>query len=98
MTARTSTVAWILAIFVLLPVVGLALLYAYRSQSPVVPTVSMSRAIEDVNAMRVDTVVVEDTTVTLLLVAGTRERAETGGAPDALLGAVQELNRRLPGT
>ncbi len=86
----------ILAVLTLL-LAGLAFLYAYRAQSPAVPTVSTTQAIEDVNNARVDTVVVEDSSVTLTLTDGRRERVETAGDPQPILSAVQELNRRLPG-
>ena len=42
----------------LLVVMGLALLYAYRSQTPSVPEVDITRAIQDVNAGKIKTVTI----------------------------------------
>src|SRR4030081_967587 len=49
----------------LLVVMGLLLLYAYRSQTPTVPQVSVTQALQDINAGRVRTVTITGTTATL---------------------------------
>src|SRR5438552_19193077 len=49
----------------LLVVMGLALLYAYRSQTPSVPEVDITRAIQDVNAGKIKTVTIIASNATL---------------------------------
>src|SRR5437870_9292131 len=44
---------------------GLALLYAYRSQTPSVPEVDITRAIQDVNAGKIKTVTIIASNATL---------------------------------
>lgn len=96
MRSTTRALA-IVAGLLLVPILGLLLLYAYRSQSPAVPTIPMSQAIDDINNARVDTIVVQDNAVTMKLTDGRQESTNTGGDPRPILQAAEDLNRRLPG-
>ena len=82
---------------VLLVVMGLALLYAYRSQTPALPTVPLSQAIQDVQAGKVKVVTIAGTNATLELVDATRERTIVpSGGQDALSQAVLAYNQANP--
>lgn len=88
----------IVAILALIVVLGLALLYAYRSQAPAIRTVPMTQAISDVLDDRVRDIVIENDHATLALVDGTTEQTAAGGGADqALLQAVSAHNRDKPG-
>jgi hypothetical protein len=70
----------------LLVVMGLALLYAYRSQTPSIPQVSVTEAIADINAGNVKTVTITANKATLELRSGSVPRKQTTVAvPDQLL-------------
>lgn len=62
----------------LLVVMGLGLLYAYRAQTPAVPTVSITEAITDVSAGRIRTVTITGTRASL-------EYAETAARKQTVL-------------
>src|SRR5204862_3496755 len=59
----------------LLVVMGLALLYAYRSQTPAVPVVAYSQAVQDVQAGKVKQVTEIANKATLDLKDNTKEQA-----------------------
>lgn len=65
----------------LLVVMGLALLYAYRSQAPAVTTVTLSQAISEVNAGQVMKVTITGGRATLELWSGERQQT-TLPSPD----------------
>jgi len=82
----------------LLVVLGLALLYAYRSQTPVVPEVSLSQALQDVSAGRVRAVTIAMTRATLEFRDVTRGKEQTAVPdPDTILGrAISDYNAANP--
>jgi uncharacterized membrane protein len=91
----TSPVLRLIVVLILVPVIGLGLLYAYRAQAAATPTVSETVAVGEIQADRVDEIVVENDRAMLILVDGTREQTETGGI-DAVLSAATEHNRVKP--
>lgn len=94
--SATTPILRLIAVLILVPVLGLGLLYAYRAQTPAMPTVEVTQAIGEIQADRVDEIVIENDRATLILVDGTREQTETGGT-DAVLSAATEHNRVKPG-
>jgi ATP-dependent Zn protease len=68
---------------VVLVVMGLALLYAYRSQTPAITSVPMSQAIQQVNAGQVVKVTVIGSKATLELRNGVKQQT-TAPQPDEL--------------
>ena len=75
---------------------GLALLYAYRSQTPAVPEVDLTRALADINSGQVRAVTMVGSEATLVLRTGATERT-TVPQPDTILGrAVAEYNTAHP--
>jgi hypothetical protein len=78
---RSPLTAALLA--VVLVVMGLALLYAYRSQSPAVPSVALSQAIQEISAGQVAKVTIIGNTATLDLRGGDRHRT-TLSQPDTI--------------
>jgi FtsH-like protein len=84
------------ALTLLLVIMGLALLYAYRSQTPSIPTVSVTQAIQDVQAGRVRSVVIRGSDATLELANGTRERTTVPQPDDVFAKAILEYNAANP--
>ena len=82
----------------LLVVMGLALLYAYRSQTPSVPEVSITQALQDINAGRVRAVTISGSRATIEFRDITRGKEQTTLAdPDTTLGrAVTDYNAANP--
>jgi hypothetical protein len=82
----------------LLVVMGYLLLYAYRSQTPAVPEVSITQALEDINAGRVRAVTVTGSRATLEFGDITRGKEQTTlPEPDTVLGrAVADYNATHP--
>ena len=80
----------------LLMVMGIGLLYAYRSQSPAVVQLSLTAAIQDVNAGRVRTVTIAGSIATLELRDGSRERTTVPQPDTVLTKAVLEYNAANP--
>jgi len=81
-SGRSPMTAALLA--VVLVVMGLALLYAYRSQTPAVTSVPLSQAIQEVNAGQVVKVTVIGSRATLELRSGDKQQT-TAPQPDQLL-------------
>ena len=80
----------------LLVVMGLALLYAYRSQTPTVPDVDLTQALRDINAGQVRAVTIAGSKATLELRSGLTERT-TVAQPDTILArAITEYNAANP--
>ena len=80
----------------LLVVMGLALLYAYRSQTPTVPDVDLTQALRDINAGQVRAVTIAGSKATLELRNGLTERT-TVAQPDTILArAITEYNAANP--
>ncbi len=83
----------------LVVVLALGLLYAYRSQAPAIPVIPISQAVQDIQNDRVSAIVIQNGThATLTLVDGSREATNTTGGPqDPLLDAVSAHNSAKPG-
>ncbi len=96
MTTRRSPLIWIVALLLLLFIGGPALLYAYRSQAPAIPTVPLTQAITDIQNGSVDQILLENDRATLTFKLGSREQTFVGGSRDVLLQAVTEYNRAHP--
>ena len=100
MRSRTSRAVLV----ALLIVAALALLYAYRAQTPVaaptpaVPSVSVSEAIEELRNGRVKTITFDGDLATVELADGTRQRMVISGTADreAIGAAGAEYNRANP--
>jgi ATP-dependent Zn protease len=76
---------------------GLALLYAYRSQTPSVPQVSVTQALQDINSGRVRVVTIDRNRATLELKGGAGVEQTTLPDPDTILGrAVADYNAANP--
>jgi len=81
----------------LLVIMGLALLYAYRSQTPAVPEVSLTLALQEINAGRVRAVTVAGNMATLELKGGAGREQTTLPDPDTILvRAVADYNAANP--
>ena len=93
-----SRVAQNAVLALLLIILGLALLYAYRSQTPSVPEVALTTALQDVSAGQVKTVTIAGTRATLELRDVTRGKEQTTlQDPDTTLGrAITEYNAAHP--
>lgn len=93
-----SRVAQNAVLALLLVILGLALLYAYRSQTPSVPEVALTTALHDVSAGQVKTVTIAGTRATLELRDVTRGKEQTTlQDPDTTLGrAITEYNAAHP--
>ena len=79
---------------ILLVVMGLALLYAYRSQTPVVPEIDVTQAVRDIDAGLVKAVTVAGPTATLEFRDASRGKERTTiPEPDTIIGkAVADYN------
>ena len=64
-SAPEFAIARVAALALLLVVLGLGLLYAYRSQTPSVPQVDLGQALQDINAGRVRAVTIAANKATL---------------------------------
>jgi putative oligomerization/nucleic acid binding protein len=82
----------VLLVLIVLFVVGLGLLYAYRAQTPAVPTASLEQVLSDIQDGRVRAVTIEGTRATVVLTDGRTEQA-TGPNGDLLVRAVSDRNR-----
>ncbi|TMG46719.1 MAG: hypothetical protein E6H91_11435 [Chloroflexi bacterium] len=81
----------------LLVVLGLALLYAYRSQTPTVPQVSLTQAIQDVQAGKIRSVTVVGNKATLEFRNGTQREQTTLPEQDQLFAkAIVDYNAAHP--
>ncbi len=80
----------------LLVVMGLGLLYAYRSQTPAVPEVDVTRALADINSGQVRAVTIAGSKATLTFRTGAKE-ATTIPQPDTIVGrTVADYNAAHP--
>ena len=80
----------------LLVVMGLLLLYAYRSQTPAVPEVDVTRALADINSGQVRAVTIAGSKATLVFRTGATEWT-TVPQPDTIVGrAVADYNATHP--
>jgi len=86
------------ALALLLVVLGLGLLYAYRSQTPSVPEVDLSQAVQDTNSGRVRAVTIASNKATLEFRDNATHREQaTLPEPDTVLArAVSDYNAAHP--
>jgi cell division protease FtsH len=75
---------------------GLALLYAYRSQTPQVQIVPITAAIQDVQAGRVKTVTIVGNSATLELSSGSREQSTIQEPDEVFAKAILDYNATNP--
>src|SRR5688572_10335219 len=75
-----------------LVLMGFALLYAYRSQTPSVPSVPLTQAIEDVQAGRVRAVTIVGDQATLELRNGTKEQTTLPEQDQIFARAINDYN------
>src|SRR5437899_653716 len=75
---------------------GLALLYAYRSQTPSVQTVGVSAAIQDVQAGRVKSVIITGNSATIELTSGSREQTTIQEPDEIFAKTVLDYNATNP--
>jgi cell division protease FtsH len=75
---------------------GLALLYAYRSQSPSVPEVPVTEAIQDVNAGRVKSVTIVSNKATLELNNQTKKQTTLPEQDQIFAKAINDYNNTNP--
>jgi hypothetical protein len=71
-------------------------LYAYRFQTPAVPTVPLSQALTDLQAGRVKAVVIEGNRATITLAAGETQRVTLADRDATLSDAIQAHNEADP--
>lgn len=80
----------------LLVVMGLALLYAYRSQTPALPQVAVTQAVQEIQSGRVRSVVVSGPTAVLALKDGQREQTTVAEPDNVLANAITAYNAAHP--
>ena len=93
---RANPVIGVVAGILLISVIGVGVLYAYRSQVPAMPQVSYSTALSEVHEGRVRLVVIEDDRVTLSLIDGSQQQVITPDGGTGLAQAVADRNRGDP--
>jgi hypothetical protein len=93
-TGRSVLLSGLLTL--LLVVMGLALLYAYRSQTPSVQTVVLSQAIQEVNAGQVKKVTVVSNKATLELASGNKQQTNLPDRPDSFQKVLDDYNAANP--
>lgn len=77
-------------------IVGLGLLYAYRAQAPAVPSTSFPQVLSEIQNGAVRSVTVEGSRVTVVLIDGRTEQT-TVPSGDLVVRAVAERNQADPG-
>jgi len=80
----------------LLVVLGLGLLYAYRSQTPAVPSIPYSQAIQEVNAGQVRKVTIVESRATLELASGEKHQTFLPERDELLVKSVTDYNSANP--
>jgi hypothetical protein len=86
----------LLLVLVLLFVVGLGLLYAYRSQTPAVPSVSLAQVLSELQDGRVRAVTIEGNRATVVLADGRTEQTTIPEPDTVLVRAVTDRNQADP--
>lgn len=84
------------AALLLVVMLALGLLYAYRAQTPAIPTVPYTAALGAVQGGSVRSVEIEDGRATLNSADGTRQQSTTPDNGEGLVRAVQDHNRADP--
>jgi ATP-dependent Zn protease len=90
-----SAVAAVAAVL-LVVLLGIGLLYAYRSQTPAVQPVSYTQALTEIQSGQVRAAVVEGQRVTLMLIDGSQQQTVAPDNGDALGRAVADRSRADP--
>jgi putative oligomerization/nucleic acid binding protein len=85
----------LLLVLIALFVVGLGLLYAYRSQSPAVPSASLAQVLSEIQDGRVRAVTIEGNRVTVVLNEGRTEQTTVPNG-DLVVRAVADRNQADP--
>jgi hypothetical protein len=85
-----------LLLTVVLIVMGLALLYAYRAQTPALPTVAYSQAIQEINSGQVKQVTITASKATLELQSGEKQQTNVPQPPEAFQKALSDYNAANP--
>lgn len=93
-TGRSVLMSGLLAL--VLVVMGLGLLYAYRAQTPAVQTVPVTQAITEINAGRVTRVTITGTTATLDLHTGETRQTVLPERPEAFQKVLDDYNAANP--
>jgi ATP-dependent Zn protease len=75
---------------------GLALLYAYRAQTPALPTVAYSQAIQEINSGQVKQVTITGSRATLELQSGEKQQTNVPQPPEAFQKALSDYNAANP--
>jgi hypothetical protein len=81
----------------LLVVMGLVLLYSYRSQVPAIPSIAMSQAIHEVSTGQVIKVTITGTRATLELRTGEKHQATLPDRDEVFQKALTDYNAANPG-
>jgi hypothetical protein len=85
----------VLVVLVALFVLGLGLLYAYRSQTPALPSVSLAKVLSDIQDGRVRAVTIEGNRATVVLTDGPTEQATVPNG-ELVVRAVADRNQADP--
>jgi len=81
---------------VVLVVMGLALLYAYRSQTPALTTIPLSQAIQEINAGQVAIVTITSNRATLELRSGGKQQTTLPDRDEILQRTLADYNNANP--
>jgi hypothetical protein len=81
---------------VVLVVMGLALLYAYRSQAPAIQPVAYGQAIQEINSGSVKKITIVGTMATLELQNGDKQQIVLPGSPESLQKVLDDYNAANP--
>ena len=93
--AGRSVVTSLLLVVVLI-VMGLALLYAYRSQTPSVQTIVYSQALQEISSGQVRKVTITGSKATLELQSGEKQQTTVPQPPEALEKVLNDYNSANP--
>jgi ATP-dependent Zn protease len=85
-----------LLLTMVLIVMGLALLYAYRAQTPAVQTVAYSQALQEINGGQVVKVTIAGSRATLELRSGEKRQTIVPEPPDSFQKALDDYNSANP--
>lgn len=98
-TMRESRWPLLALILCLLVLLGIALLYAYRAQSPAAQQIPVTAAVAEVQGGQVRSVVIEGNRATITLGDGSRQETTMSDRDDSVARAVADFNsqqRRTP--
>lgn len=85
-----------LLLTVVLIVTGLALLYAYRAQTPALPTVAYSQAIQEISGGRVAKVIITGSKATLEFRSGEKQQTNVPQPPEPFEKLLADYNAANP--